>query len=64
MGKEEERWDDTKKQFRPVHKGRIRTLSSNINIKGDKVEIWQGGRLIGYEYTKPDKKNCWLEGIK
>ena len=32
--------------------------------KVERIEIWQGGRLVGYEYTKPDKKNCWLEGVK
>ena len=59
---EGELWDDERRQFRPLYKGRIRTLgaSSSTSEEGELVEVWEGGRMIGYEKTRPNRKGRWL----
>jgi hypothetical protein len=59
---DQEYWDEEQKQYRPKHRGRIRTSgasdSNRLDEKGELVEIWEGGRFIGYQKTKPDRKGC------
>ncbi len=57
-------YDQDKGMMRPKYKGRVRSFSlSSPKAKppggeGEVVEVWEGGRFVGYEKTKPDRKNC------
>jgi hypothetical protein len=46
---------------------RIRSTGNYLSGKKDstgRIELWEGGRLVGYEKIRPDRKNCWRPGIK
>lgn len=57
-------YDEEKQQMRPKYKGRVRSLSSpGLKTRlpdggGELVEIWEGGRFVGYERTRPDRRGC------
>lgn len=58
----DELWDEERKQFRPMHQGRIRATGGGVSDKdaGEQIEVWEGGRLIGYEKTRPNRRGCKL----
>jgi hypothetical protein len=46
---------------------RVRSTGNYLSGKKDnkgRIELWEGGRLVGYMAVKPDKVNCWIPGIK
>jgi ribosomal protein L34 len=56
------------RNIKPTIEGRIRVLGNYLTRQetkdGQKVELWEGGRLVGYERIRPDRKNCWRPGIR
>jgi hypothetical protein len=58
----DELWDEDRRKFRPAHRGRIRATGDGggAGDRGELIEVWEGGRMIGYEKTRPDARGCKL----
>jgi hypothetical protein len=64
MSDDEMVFDQDLNRMRPRHRGRIRSAGTPAPSKerptGDVVEVWEGGRFIGYERTRKDVRSCYL----